>query len=605
MSSIEAEWDSEEEAEEKPFNRTYLRRMLSYLKPYRRILGAVIAIVLLNMAISLAEPLLLGYIIDEGIMKSDYGVIHLIGFTLLGMRLLSWLFGYIHTRWINFTGQRILFDLRQQLFNHLQALSFRFFDGRPSGKIMSRITNDTNAIGDLINGGLITMIIEATHLAGIVVILLWMDWQLALMSFATFPLLYLIVAKLRPKIEGSWLLSRRTMSAINGNLSETIQGIRVIQAFSRQRDNEARFAQINGRNHDAYMRAITFESTVWPLVEMIGMLGTCIVVWFGAMKVMDDALTVGFVMAFINYLWRFWGPLSALSKVYSQVLSAMASAERIFEILDTKPEVEDRVGAKTLPPVRGEVKLEQVSFRYGPDKPDVLHGIDLHVEPGQRIALVGPTGAGKSTIVNLLMRFYDATDGRILLDGIDVKDVTLASLRSQIGIVLQDSFIFSGTIEENLRYGNEHVTDEQLREAAEAVRLDRFVDKLPEGYATQVEERGSKLSVGQRQLLAFARVLLADPRILILDEATSSVDTETERHIQEALNRLLEGRTAFVIAHRLSTIRESDRILVIDGGRIAEQGTHDELVKLGGLYAKLYRTQADMQQALALQTGTM
>jgi ATP-binding cassette subfamily B multidrug efflux pump len=442
-----------------------------------------------------------------------------------------------------------------------------------------------------------------THLVGIVAILLWMDWKLALLSFITMPLLYLVVAKLQPKIEGAWTRSRKTMSAINGNLNETIQGIRVIQAFSRQTVNNARFEKLNANNKQAFMRAVTMESTVWPIVEMIGMLGTCIVIWFGAMQVMNEAFKIGFLMAFINYLWRFWGPLSALSKVYSQLLSAMASAERIFEVLDTEPEVKDRTNAKNMPPIKGEVVFENVSFSYGPDKPEVLHGINLRIKPGQRVAIVGPTGAGKSTIVNLLMRFYDATGGRILVDGHDVKDVTLASLRRQMGIVLQDSFIFSGTIEENLRYGNEDASDEALRTAAENVRIDRFVSQFADGYETQVEERGSKLSVGQRQLLAFGRVLLSDPRILILDEATSSVDTETEQHIQAALQNVLKDRTAFIIAHRLSTIRDADLILVVQGGRIAEQGTHDELIKTDGLYRKLYTAQYEMQQSLALQTG--
>ncbi|BBH19945.1 putative ABC transporter ATP-binding protein YknV [Paenibacillus baekrokdamisoli] len=600
----QVEWDSDE-LEEKPFNRTYMKRLFKYVLPYRRVLTIVIIIVLFNMALSLAEPLLLRVIIDKGIGlgNPNFKIIHWIGFSLLAIRIIGWVFGYWHTKLINFTGQRILFDLRQQLFNHLQTLSFRFFDGRPAGKIMSRITNDTNAIGELINGGLITIVMEVTHLVGIVAILLWMDWKLALLSFITMPLLYLIVGKMQPKIESSWSRSRKTMSAINGNVNETIQGIRVIQAFSRQKANNRRFETLNSNNKSAFMRAVTLESTVWPAVEMIGMIGTCIVLWFGAKLVMDQVLTLGFIMAFINYLWRFWGPLSALSKVYSQVLSAMASAERIFEVLDTDPEVKDQTDAKPLKTIQGSVVFENVSFRYGEDKPEVLHGVNLQIKPGQRVALVGPTGAGKSTIVNLLMRFYDATGGRILIDGQDVKDVTLESLRRQMGIVLQDSFIFSGTIEENLRYGNEDASDEALMRAATSVRIDKFVSAFADGYHTQVEERGSKLSVGQRQLLAFGRVLLSDPRILILDEATSSVDTETEQHIQSALQTVLEGRTAFIIAHRLSTIRDADLILVVQDGRISEQGTHDELLKIDGLYRKLYRTQFEMQQSLTMQTG--
>ena len=357
----QVEWDSGDELEEKPFNRDYMKRLFKYVLPYRRVLGIVVVIVLLNMAISLAEPLLIRAIIDKGIGlgNPNFHIIHWIGFTLLAMRLVGWLFGYWHTKLINFTGQRILFDLRQQLFNHLQSLSFRFFDGRPAGKIMSRITNDTNAIGELINGGLITIVMEVTHLIGIVAILLWMDWKLALLSFITMPLLYLIVGKMQPKIEGSWSRSRKTMSAINGNVNETIQGMRVIQAFSREKVNNERFETLNRKNKAAFMRAITLESTVWPAVEMIGMIGTCIVLWFGAREVMNDQLTLGFIMAFINYLWRFWGPLSALSKVYSQVLSAMASAERIFEVLDTDPEVNDKSNAKPLKTIRGEVVFEK------------------------------------------------------------------------------------------------------------------------------------------------------------------------------------------------------------------------------------------------------
>lgn len=602
MSQIE--WDQDTDADEKPFNMGYMKRMLKYLAPYRKLMTWVVIIVLINMLLSLSEPIILAYIIDKGIIAKNYNIIYILSGVLLGIRLIGWLFGWMHTRWINFTGQRILFDLRQQLFNHLQTLTFRFFDGRPAGKIMSRITNDTNAIGELINGGLITIVMEFTHLVGIIVILFWMDWQLAILSFIMLPLLYFIIAKLRPKIEGSWSRSRSTMSAINGNLNETIQGIRVIQAFSRQEKNNEKFNGINTRNKQAFMRAIKLESTVYPLVEMIGMLGTCIVVYYGAIRVLDNAITLGFIMAFINYLWRFWGPLSALSKVYSQLLSAMASAERIFEVLDAEPEVKNSKAAKDIPSIQGAVAFENVSFRYEDSKPDVLHNISFQVKPGQRVALVGPTGAGKSTIVNLLMRFYDSTSGTVRIDGMDVKEATLESLRKQMGIVLQDSFIFAGTVEQNMRYGNENATDEQLQKAGESVRLDRVIAKLSDGYGTELEERGSKLSVGQRQLLAFGRVLLSDPRILILDEATSSVDTETEQHIQEALQTLLAGRTAFIIAHRLSTIRDADLILVVEDGRIAEQGSHEALMKHGGIYSNLVLTQLSMQESVILQSSS-
>ena len=597
MSQIE--WDSDEEESEKGFNKEYLVRMFGYLKPHKKTLSVVAVVVIVGMLLSLLEPMLIRYAIDEGMVKKNMRVIHIFALSILAIRVVSFFLQRIQIRRVNYTGQRILYEIRRQLFDHLQTLSFRFFDGRPAGKIMSRVTNDTGAIGELINGGLVTIIMELTHLVGIVVILLYWDWKLALMAFTVLPFLVLLVTGFRTRIENAWTRSRKTMSAINGNLNETIQGVRVIQAFSRSKINEGKFTEINNRNRGAFMRAISLELTVWPLVELIGMLGTVIVLWYGSSRVISGELTVGFIVAFINYLWRFWGPLSALSKVYSQLLSAMASAERIFEILDTEPEIRDRVNAPDMPPIEGRVVFDNVKFRYEANKPDVIKGLNFEVSPGQRIAIVGPTGAGKSTIVNLLMRFYDPSEGRVLIDGIDLKEVSLPSLRSQLGIVLQDSFIFSGTIEENLRYGKKDATDEELRRAAASVRVDRIAERFPEGYQTQVEERGSKLSVGQRQLLAFGRVLLADPRILILDEATSSVDTETEQHIQEALDTLLEGRTSFIIAHRLSTIRSADKILVIRDGEIAESGNHEELLRHRGIYANLYYTQFAMQQKLA------
>jgi ATP-binding cassette subfamily B multidrug efflux pump len=339
------------------------------------------------------------------------------------------------------------------------------------------------------------------------------------------------------------------------------------------------------------MVGVKYEMTIWPTVDFIGVVGSALVVWYGAWLVMRGEITIGFIMAFVNYLWRFWGPVSAISRTYSMLLSAMASAERIFQFLDTAPEVADKPDAITLPRIQGEVRFEGVCFRYEDDEQHVLHDIDLHVRPGETIAIVGPTGAGKSTLINLIMRFYDPTEGRVLIDGYDLRDVKLASLRSQIAIVLQESFTFSGTIGDNIRYSRLDATDEEVRWAAQAVGLDPFVQTLEEKYDYEVQERGGRLSVGQRQLVAFARALLADPRILILDEATSSVDTETERTIQRAMERLLEGRTAFIIAHRLSTVRAADRILVLEAGRIVEQGTHAELLERRGLYHRLYMTQ--------------
>jgi len=593
----------QDEAEEKPFNKAYLKRMIGYTKPFRHVLAIVGVLVIIGMVLSLAEPYLIKVAIDSGISKGNMHVLDMIVLALIAEQLLGTLLGYGRIRLVNHTGQNLLFNLREELFEHLQTLSFRFFDGRPAGKIMSRITNDVSAIGDLINNGLITLIMEITNLIGILAIMLFMDWKLALMSFIVIPFLILIVGRLQPKLETAWLNTRRTISNINGNLNETIQGIRVIQAFAREEKNNAQFSTVLAKNLKANLRAIRLESTMWPIVELIGMVGTCVVIWYGAIQVINGLITLGAIIAFINYLWRFWGPLSALSRVYSQVLSAMASADRIFEILDTKAEIVDRTDAAELPEIQGEVAFNHVSFRYSDSTPYALHDIDFQVRKGQTVALVGPTGAGKSSIINLLMRFYDVTEGCITIDGTDLRDATLSSLRNQIGIVLQDSFIFSGTIRENLLYGKPDATQEELEQAAKAVRLDRFIRQFPDGWDTEVEERGAKLSAGQRQLLAFGRTLLANPRILILDEATASVDTETEKHIQEALLSLLKGRTAFVIAHRLSTIRDADRIIVIDAGRIVEAGTHDELLRHQGVYYRLNRAQQMAQSSLIEETA--
>jgi ATP-binding cassette subfamily B protein len=400
-----------------------------------------------------------------------------------------------------------------------------------------------------------------------------------------------IVARLRPAMESAWRNVRKANSNINANLNETLTGIRVTQAFCREAVNTEKFGGLNNAYYDQFMKAIKIEILIWPLVDIFGAIGTSLVLWVGAGMVIRGELSIGYVVAFTDYLWRFWEPISAISRVYSRVLSAMASAERIFEYLDAKPEIMDVPDALPLPTVRGDVRFEDVSFRYEDSDKTVLHNVSFHVEPGQMVAFVGPTGAGKTSILNLLMRFYDPQEGRVLVDGHDLRGVQLASLRSQVALVLQDSFLFTGSIADNIRYGRIEATDEEIVRVAQAVQVDKFVQRFEDGYGHQVNERGGRLSVGQRQLISFARALLSDPRILILDEATSSVDTQTENVIQQAMHTLLEDRTAIIIAHRLSTIQRADRIFVIEDGRIVEQGTHDELLANGGHYAHLYRRQ--------------
>ncbi len=580
-----------EEAQKAPFNTAHFLRMMGYLRPYRRYALWVLLVLIISAGANLAEPYLLRVAVDYGIQAQDLRTLYMSVIGMVLLRLVKWAAGYTRIYLTNAIGQGVLHDLRQTLFTHIQKLSLRFYDQRPVGRIMSRITSDVDTISNLINRGLVNAAGEGISLIGIVVIMFAIEWRLALISFAVFPFLILLGARVRPAMEAAWTNVRRSISNVNANLNESINGIEVTQAFVRQERNIRTFDRLNNNILDRTMEAVRWEMIIWPSVEFVGVVGTAMVVWYGALLVLRGEVTVGFIMAFVNYLWFFWGPVSAISRTYSLLLSAMASAERIFEFLDTEPEVADRPNAITMPRIQGDIRLEHVSFRYDPDEPDVLHDIDLHIRPGETVAIVGPTGAGKTTLVNLIMRFYDPTQGRVLIDEHDLRDVQLVSLRSQMAIVLQESFMFSGTIGENIRYSQLDASDEEVRRAAQAVGLDEFIQSLEDGYDHEVGERGGRLSVGQRQLVAFARALLADPRILILDEATASVDTETERTIQRAMARLLEGRTALIIAHRLSTIRNADRILVMQDGRIVEDGTHEELLARRGLYHRLYMTQ--------------
>ncbi len=586
-----------EEAEQRPFNKQFFLRMLGYLRNYKRQMALTALGIVLAAGVPLFEPYLLGKVVDDGIIPGDIAAVVRITLLLAVLHILGWIGGRTRTWTASVIGQGVLYDLRQDLYLHIQKLSLRFYDRFPVGRIMSRITSDVESIARLLNTGLVTFVGEGFNLVGIILVMLWMSVPLTLVAFVTMPILMFILFKLRTSLETSWKNVRKSVSNINTYTNESVNGIQVTQSFVREQTNIGAFQDLTKDSHKAWMSAVRSDEAVWPSVDFIGVLGTSLVIIVGGALVLNESLTVGFIIAFINYVWRFWTPLSAMSRLYGMTLSAMASAERIFAFLDTLPEISDRPGANSMPAIRGDVHFDHVYFKYDPEQNWILNDIQFHARPGETIALVGHTGSGKTSIINLLMRFYDPLEGAVRIDGIDLRDVQVHSLRSQMAIVLQDGFAFSGTIADNIRYGRLDATDEEIRVVAEAVRLDEFVQTLDDKYDHDVGERGNRLSVGQRQLMAFARALLADPRILILDEATSSVDTETEIRIQKAMATLRQGRTAFVIAHRLSTIRNADRILVIDQGRIIELGTHEELLARQGRYFQLYLTQfADLPQ---------
>ncbi|MGI6344481.1 MAG: ABC transporter ATP-binding protein [Bacillota bacterium] len=585
----------QDEAIEKPFDGRLMLRLLVYLRPYRGTLVFILGLMLILTITGLASPYLMKIAIDEHIANGDVRGLTLIGLVLMGVHFTTFFSSRARTRNMNRLGQSILYDMRKQLFEHIQHLSFKFYDSRPAGKIMVRITNDVNQLNNLITGGLVNVITDLFSITGIVLIMLYMNPQLTLYSMITVPLLVVIATWLRTRVRNSWRDVRRRNANINANLQETLSGMRVIQCFSREKFNLRLFTDLNDDYFSAWMRAMRINMLFGPSVELTQVLGAIIVYWFGSKLLFDSGtITVGELIAFTSYLSRFWGPISNLSNVYNQLLVSMASAERVFEILDYPVDVDDAPGAIELPDIAGQVDFEHVDFGY--DERIVLHDINLSVKPGQTVALVGPTGAGKSSIINLICRFYDPVAGAVRIDGHDLRDVSLKSLRSQLGIVLQDTFMFSGTVKDNIRYGRLDASDAEIIAAAKAVNAHDFIMQFEYGYDTPVQERGSKLSVGQRQLISFARALLADPRILILDEATSSIDTQTEQLIQEALEVLLRGRTSFIIAHRLSTIRSADVILVIDDGRIIEQGTHEELLLRRGVYYELNQAQFKYDQ---------
>lgn len=568
-----------------PINPKVLRRLFSYIRPFRGTAIAALVLMVFSSLTTLAGPYIIKVAIDTAIGKGDLARLNLLVFLFLGAHLLNWLTSFGQQYLMAVVGHNAIYLLRRQLFNHLQRLPFRFFDKQPTGRVMSRVTNDTEALTEMISGGISHIVGDTVLLLGIVVIMLREDWRLALLTFTTLPLLFFTATYFRNRVLRAYRTVREKIADVNSNLQESISGFRITQSFTREEENSNRFDLVNQESYAANMNAIRLFSVFLPFIEVIGALGIAIVLWYGGHQVISALIPIGTLYLFLDYTARFYAPIRDLSQVYNGLQSALAAGEKIFAIIDTEPE-QDRADATELPDVKGQVQFEAVKFAYEKEQ-EVLNGISFELLAGQTMAVVGPTGAGKTTLVNLLCRFYTATSGRILLDGHDIASVSISSLRRQMGLVLQDTFLFNGTIRENISYGKPEAADKEVFAAAKAVHAHFFITALPQGYDTVVNERGSMLSAGQRQLIAFARALLQDPAILILDEATANVDTRTENQIQDALKVLLKNRTSIIIAHRLSTVEFADKIIVLEDGRITQEGTHRELALAPGLYREL------------------
>jgi ATP-binding cassette subfamily B multidrug efflux pump len=566
------------------------RRLLGELRPYGRQLILALVLVVLGALSQAGGPWLIGRAIDRSILGGDPPGLARIMLLLLGVYLVGTLASRGQIRQIGSVGQSILASLRERIFDRLLRLPLGYFDRRPVGDLMSRVTNDVDTLNQLLSQGLTQLLGSLFSLIGIVVAMMLLDWRLALVCFTIIPAMLLTNVYFARQARRAFRTTRETVGSVTAGLQEEIVGVREAQAFNRTETNIERFRERNAANRTANVEAVTITSAFAPAIDVLSTLSTAVVIGYGGYLVVTGTLTVGLLTAFLIYVQQFFRPIQLASQVYTQAQAALAGAERIYNVLDEPREPSDPPGTPQLYSVEGRIEFERVTFAYEQGRP-VLEDIDFHVEPGQTVALVGPTGAGKTTIANLIPRFYDVSAGTVRVDDHDVREVERRSLRGQIATVLQEPFLFSGTIAENIRYGRMEATREEVEAAARAVSAHSFIAALPDGYDTELGAGGGRLSQGQRQLLSFARAVLANPRILILDEATSNVDTRTEALIQEALGTLLKGRTSIVIAHRLSTIRNADLILVIEAGRIAERGNHVSLLARGGLYADLYRRQ--------------
>lgn len=584
---IENSLEMADEDLEGKFNWYTIKNFVPYISSYKKWTISSITLMLVYTALNLANPFLIGLAIDDFISQNNLEGLALLSVVLIVVNVLMWQAQYWQVWTMSWAGQQVLYHLSSDMFSHLQRLSLSFYDKTQVGRVMSRLQSDIDVLEQMLSSGLLSMLSSLVALIGIIGAMLAMNVPLALLSFTVLPIMIVIAAYWQRHAQRSFRRTRAAISLVNATLQENISGMRVIQSLARERRNHSEFDTLNAYNRDTNLEASRIAALILPLVEVVAAMAIAITVLYGGYLVSQGKLQVGVLVAFTLYINRFFDPIRDISQQYTQFQRAGVAAERIFQILEMPIEITDKADAGQLPQVQGEVEFRDVTFGYNRNVP-VLSHLNLHIKAGQTVAIVGPTGAGKSTIAGLLARFYDIQQGAVLIDGQDVRDVTQASLRSQIGIVLQEPFLFTGTIRDNIRYGRLGATDEEIEEAARAVGAHNLIMRLPDGYTTPIRERGRNLSVGQRQLISFARALLADPRILILDEATANIDTFTEVLVQQGLKRLLHGRTAIVIAHRLSTIKGSDCIVVLQKGQIIEQGTHMELLEKEGAYASLY-----------------
>jgi ATP-binding cassette subfamily B multidrug efflux pump len=601
----------EEEVLGKAYDAKLMRRLLRYLRPYKAQVAVALAAIISGSVLQLAQPYLMKLAIDRYIATRDFGGVDRIAIAYFFILIASFALEYVQTWMLQMTGQRIMYDMRLQIYEHLQRIDLQFYDRNPVGRLMTRVTTDVDVLNDMFTAGVVSIFGDVFTLVGIMIVLVTMDWRLALVTFAVLPLIVLVTQWFRRNVRESYRTVRAWVARINAFLQEHITGMSTVQLFRREARTFERFDDINRRHRDANIDSILYYAVFYPAIEIIGALAAALIIWFGGGWTLQNTLTIGSLVAFLLYSSRFFRPISDMSEKFNVLQAAMASSERIFKLLDTEVKITSGsvVGPRTTDTgsrqvSTGHIAFDHVWFAYDASDPGsrttdpgtreptfVLRDISFEVRPGERVGVVGATGAGKSTLINLLLRFYDVTRGRILVDGVDIREMNLGDLRRLFGLVLQDVHLFSGTIAANIRLGDITITDQAVRRAAEAVHANRFIDRLPDGYQSAVAERGATLSVGQKQLLSFARALAFDPRILVLDEATSSIDTETELLIRDALSVLMAGRTTIAIAHRLSTIQDLDKILVLHKGHLREAGTHQELLAQRGIYYKLYQLQ--------------